>query len=221
LLAAEFALAALAGNSYVLAAEKHVLAGDTGDATTQANRAREFLPWASEPWLVLADSPTEQGDVSGGRIALREALARDRNDWTLWVRLAAIEGREVANALRLLEQTAVAAFGAHEHVGHRVAGPFVRGHARRARPEVLLGVPPRANARVEAGLAARAGVGPFEREEFLPWHLQMIDGPSATVDPLVERESANAPECVARPRGGCLPPEGRRADQGRPRHRQR
>src|SRR5262249_26948937 len=88
--AAAFVLASLVGNSYVVSAEAHMTGGDPAAAAARASRARHFVPWASEPWLVIADSETRAGDVRDARFALREALARDRNDWTLWVRLATV-----------------------------------------------------------------------------------------------------------------------------------
>jgi O-antigen ligase len=90
LIAAVFVVAAWAGNNHVVAAEGRMVAGDADGAVAQAKRARGFVPWASEPWLVIADSRTRNGDAGGARIALREAVRRDPNDWTLWIRLAAV-----------------------------------------------------------------------------------------------------------------------------------
>ena len=87
LLPALFALATLAGNSRLAAAETHMASGDTGAAAGEAATARHFLPWSSEPWLVLADA-------TGRHLLLRTAVRRDPNDWTLWVRLASVERGE-------------------------------------------------------------------------------------------------------------------------------
>jgi hypothetical protein len=99
--AAAFVIVSLAGNSSVVAAEARMTGGDPANAATQANRARHFVPWASEPWLVIADSDARAGDLDDARAAVRQAIARDRNDWTLWVRLAAFaQGGERTRAMR-------------------------------------------------------------------------------------------------------------------------
>jgi O-antigen ligase len=99
--AAAFVVASLAGNSYVVSAEARMTAGDPAAAAARASRAQKFVPWASEPWVVIADSDTRAGDFVEARAALHQALERDRHDWTLWVRLAAVaRGEERAKALR-------------------------------------------------------------------------------------------------------------------------
>jgi hypothetical protein len=98
---AAFAVAALVGNTDVVAAERQIAKGDLQAATAQANRARKLLPWSSEPWLVIADVRARSFDQAGSRVALREAIARDAADWALWFRLAAAShGSERAVALR-------------------------------------------------------------------------------------------------------------------------
>jgi Flp pilus assembly protein TadD len=75
--------------------------GDPATAAAEANRARHYVPWASEPWIVIADSDTRAGDLAGARTALREALDRNQNDWALWVRFAAVaRGGERTVAVR-------------------------------------------------------------------------------------------------------------------------
>jgi hypothetical protein len=98
---AAFAVAALVGNTDVVAAERQIAQGDLQAATVQANRARQLLPWSSEPWLVIADVRARSFDQAGSRVALREAIARDAADWALWFRLAAAShGSERTVALR-------------------------------------------------------------------------------------------------------------------------
>ena len=98
---AAFTLMALVGNSDVLAAEHQIARGDLGAATAQATRATQLLPWSSEPWLVIADVHARSSDEAGARAALRQAIARDSADWSLWFRLAAVShGNERAVALR-------------------------------------------------------------------------------------------------------------------------
>jgi O-antigen ligase len=100
-LLAAFALVALVGNSDLVAAERQIARGDLGAATVQATRAKRLLPWSSEPWLVIADVRSRSLDAAGSRAALRQAIARDGADWSLWFRLAAVShGNERAVALR-------------------------------------------------------------------------------------------------------------------------
>jgi hypothetical protein len=96
-----FAIDALAGNAYLVAAEQHANAGDDVTAESRAVRASHLLPWASEPWLVIGDLRARSGDAAGARAALRQAASRDRSDWTVWYRLAvASDGNEQTEAVR-------------------------------------------------------------------------------------------------------------------------
>jgi O-antigen ligase len=98
---AAFALVALVGNSDVIGAERQIARGDFGAAAVQATRATRLLPWSSEPWIVIADVHARSSDAAGSRAALRQAIARDSGDWSLWFRLAAVShGNERAVALR-------------------------------------------------------------------------------------------------------------------------
>jgi O-antigen ligase len=99
--AAAFAVVALVGNTDVVTAERLIVHGDVHGAAAHANRARQLLPWASEPWLVLADTRARRLDEAGARASLRAAVAHDGADWALWFRLAAASrGDERAVALR-------------------------------------------------------------------------------------------------------------------------
>ncbi len=86
---AAFAVVALVGNTDVVTAERLMARGDVRGAAAHANRARQLLPWASEPWLVIADTRARSLDEAGTRASLRAAIARDGADWALWFRLAA------------------------------------------------------------------------------------------------------------------------------------
>ena len=86
---AAFSVVALVGNADVVAAEHQIARGDVQAAASRATRATRLLPWASEPWLVLADVRARGRDLPGSRAALRAAVARDEADWALWLRLAA------------------------------------------------------------------------------------------------------------------------------------
>jgi Flp pilus assembly protein TadD len=96
-----FAVVTLAGNEYVVAAERRAVAGDSAGAEKRARRADRLIPWASEPWLVIGDSRARAGNYVRARSALRKAISRDPSDWTLWYRLTAISAGDARNtALR-------------------------------------------------------------------------------------------------------------------------
>jgi O-antigen ligase len=72
--------------------------GRPADAARAAERAASVQPWASEPWLVLAEARRAAGGDAGE--AAREGLERDGNDWRLWAALAqSSEGAERERAL--------------------------------------------------------------------------------------------------------------------------
>jgi O-antigen ligase len=99
--AGAFALVTLAGNSRVATAEHRLAAGDAVGAAAAAEQARRYLPWSSEPWIVLADAEGRSGDIAAARVALRAAAQRDTHDWGVWVRVAASEhGPARATAIR-------------------------------------------------------------------------------------------------------------------------
>jgi O-antigen ligase len=86
---AVFVVVTLAGNTYVVAAEHKVAAGDLNGAEARAGQAKRLLPWSSEPWLVIGDARSRSGDPTGAQVAFRGAVSRDPSDWELWLRLAA------------------------------------------------------------------------------------------------------------------------------------
>jgi len=79
---AAFALVGLAGNRAIDRAADALRRGDTASASAEARSARRFAPWSAEPYRI--DSRARGGDAA----LLREALARDPRDWSLWAALA-------------------------------------------------------------------------------------------------------------------------------------
>jgi hypothetical protein len=72
--------------------------GRPADAARAAERATSVQPWASEPWLVLAEARRSAGGDAAE--AAREGLERDGNDWRLWAALAqSSQGAERERAL--------------------------------------------------------------------------------------------------------------------------
>jgi O-Antigen ligase len=87
---------------------------DFAAALSDARRARRFAPWSSQPWTQVAGIRLQQGRRAEAVAAYRSAVAKDPNDWTLWLSLAgASRGRERAEAvarLRVLSPSVAAAF---------------------------------------------------------------------------------------------------------------
>jgi hypothetical protein len=80
-----FALVGLVGNSATASAQDALRRGDDGKALAEAHRARSWAPWAAEPWRIA--SAARGGDPA----SLREAIARDPNEWSLWAALRDVE----------------------------------------------------------------------------------------------------------------------------------
>lgn len=83
-----FALIALLGNSAVSASSKSADGGHYARAESQARHAMSFLPWSAEPWRRLGEAQALSGNLAGARVSFRQAIEKDRRDWTLWFELA-------------------------------------------------------------------------------------------------------------------------------------
>jgi cytochrome c-type biogenesis protein CcmH/NrfG len=104
----------LLGNRALSASSDAAARHDYSAAVSQARRARTLAPWSSQPWLQLANIRLQQGRSREAVEAYRRALAKDPDDWTIWVGLAGITtGAEHAHALgrlRVLAPAVAAAF---------------------------------------------------------------------------------------------------------------
>ena len=95
-----FAFAGLVANTALEAADDAVAAEDWRRAETKARRAMDWAPWSSEPWALLAEVQLERGHRGAARASLREAIAKNPEDWRLWLELARIhEGAKRRAAL--------------------------------------------------------------------------------------------------------------------------
>jgi tetratricopeptide (TPR) repeat protein len=95
-----FTLLGLLGNAAISGSSKSTNAGNYSKAESQARRAMDFAPWSAEPWRRLGEAQVSAGKLAAARESFREAIAKDRGDWTLWFQLAeASTGRERARAL--------------------------------------------------------------------------------------------------------------------------
>ncbi|HXV33798.1 MAG TPA: O-antigen ligase family protein [Gaiellaceae bacterium] len=86
---------ALIGNNATASSERALAAGKLEQAETHARRATTWLPWAAEPWLVLARTQRRSGDRRAARESLDRALELDPGNWLLWYeRGLAVTGAE-------------------------------------------------------------------------------------------------------------------------------
>jgi O-antigen ligase len=104
----------LVENRTLVQSADHAQRGDYKQALALARRARRLAPWSSEPWSQIAGIRIAQGRRIDAVDAYRHAVAKDPDDWTLWLGLAAqSRGRERAHAvarLRVLSPAVAATF---------------------------------------------------------------------------------------------------------------
>jgi hypothetical protein len=93
----------LVENRSLVQSADHAQRGDYKQALALARRARWLAPWSSDPWSQIAGIRIEQGRRIDAVDAYRHAVAKDPDDWTLWLGLAAqSRGAERAKAVARL-----------------------------------------------------------------------------------------------------------------------
>ncbi len=99
-LASAVALAGLPGNSAVSAADTAAANGDWDAAASHARSAIRWTPWSADGWQRLGEAQLALGELAPARRSLDKAIARNRDDWLLWLDLAAAtNGRKRQAAL--------------------------------------------------------------------------------------------------------------------------
>jgi hypothetical protein len=94
------ALFGLLGNTALSASQHAADHGKWSKVSRDAQRARRFAPWSAEPLQLLAEARLGEGHVAGAREMYRQAVSKDRYDWSLWFALAQISaGAERRGAL--------------------------------------------------------------------------------------------------------------------------
>jgi tetratricopeptide (TPR) repeat protein len=94
-LAAAFSLMTLVGNRALSSASAAADADNYRQSERDARSAQGWLPWSSEPWQLLGEARLGLGDLPGAARYLRQAVAKDPNDWTIWEDLGWVtNGRE-------------------------------------------------------------------------------------------------------------------------------
>ncbi|MDQ3891257.1 MAG: O-antigen ligase family protein, partial [Actinomycetota bacterium] len=82
------ALVGAVGNGALAAARRAGDAGEWRRAESHARDAIRWMPWSSDPWQALAEAELARGDSEAARTTLRTAIAKDPDDWELWLDLA-------------------------------------------------------------------------------------------------------------------------------------
>ena len=78
---------AYAGNARLASARSALSSGDDTRAAADARSALRFAPFSADAWEVI-------GDATRSAAAYRRGIALNRNDWSLWYRLAAVTSGE-------------------------------------------------------------------------------------------------------------------------------
>ncbi|HVS86132.1 MAG TPA: O-antigen ligase family protein [Gaiellaceae bacterium] len=78
----------LVANRAVTRTGKLASQDQTAAAIASARHARRLEPWSSEPLRLLGEAQLQSGDLAGARATFRSALAKDGDDWRLWLDLA-------------------------------------------------------------------------------------------------------------------------------------
>jgi O-antigen ligase len=94
------------GNTALLSSVEALALGDADRAAAEARRATRWAPWSYEPWQRLGEVELARERAAVARVAFREAIERDRENWLLWYELAQVahgqERSEALNAVRRL-----------------------------------------------------------------------------------------------------------------------
>jgi hypothetical protein len=94
------ALLGLIGNSALGASDSAAQAGNWSSAERHARTAIRWLPWSAAGWQRLGEAQIGAHDRVAAQRSLRRAIAKDRNDWVVWLDLvAATRGQDQTAAL--------------------------------------------------------------------------------------------------------------------------
>ncbi len=101
-----FALVGSLGNAAADASASAARAGDWPTSARHARVAIRWAPWSATGWQQLGEAQLATRQLARARDSLRTAIAKDRDNWLLWLDLAAAEHgeparREIRTALRL------------------------------------------------------------------------------------------------------------------------
>jgi Tfp pilus assembly protein PilF len=86
-------LVAYASVTHLQASTAEARAGSLADAARDARTAKRLEPFAARPRLQLALLDERRGDLASALRELEGAIARSRDDWTLWLIRARMEAK--------------------------------------------------------------------------------------------------------------------------------
>ena len=97
---AAFSVVGVVGNRALANGEAALDAGREALAAEHAREALQWAPWSAQAHRLLAEAQLAGGNAGAARDNLRQAIASDPRDWTLWFALAqTTSGPEGAHAL--------------------------------------------------------------------------------------------------------------------------
>ncbi len=84
------AVVGFVGNHFIERATDALDRAKPSEAAHAARMARTWAPWSSDPWRLLGEAQLEQGKVGPARASFLHGLARNDQDWELWLDLALV-----------------------------------------------------------------------------------------------------------------------------------
>jgi tetratricopeptide (TPR) repeat protein len=91
----------LVGNRAAAAAARSTAHEQYARGAAAARRAVRWQPWSSRPWQLLGENQVQQGEFAAARASFEHAIAKDRQDWQLWLDLATAERGKAARRAAL------------------------------------------------------------------------------------------------------------------------
>lgn len=82
------ALVGLLGNSALSASSKATTGEHWARAEAKARNAHRWAPWSPKPWQLLGEAQLQQGKLIEAAASFEQAIAKDPNNWNLWLDLA-------------------------------------------------------------------------------------------------------------------------------------
>jgi O-antigen ligase len=86
--AAALSLVGFLGNRAIAESERAAGADDADLAEAEARRAIRWTPWSAHGWQALGEVQLQHAEFADARRSFRRALAKDPDDWNLWLNLA-------------------------------------------------------------------------------------------------------------------------------------
>jgi O-antigen ligase len=82
------AFVGLKGNLALRASQAAAASADYPKSASEAKAARTWAPWSTSPWQLLGEAQAALGQKAAARTSLHKALAKNEQDWSIWLDLA-------------------------------------------------------------------------------------------------------------------------------------